>query len=143
MRLIALLLLLFSVLAHAQLPAPGTPGAPDDPRYCGEPAREALKPGATTKPRIKRSRAELRRFVAVFPCPATLEHSYSCAGYAINHSIPLASGGCDSVINMTWMSDETKSCAKDTCNDRWERKYHGLPRQAVPVNSESEEFAWE
>ena len=32
---------LLSFSALAELPAPGQPGAPADPRYCGEPERDA------------------------------------------------------------------------------------------------------
>jgi len=126
--------MLVVVQAVAQLPPPGELGATDDPRYCGEPAREALKDGQTTLPKIKRSRAVLRHFVAIFPCPSTLEKSYSCPGFAIDHTIPLSMGGCDSQVNLTWLPDLIKSCASPECKDRWERKYHALPRQAVPMN---------
>jgi len=120
--------LVFAVLsaapALAQLPAPGMPGAPNDPRYCGEPARDAAG-------RIKRSRAVLRQFAQVFPCPATLEPVASCPGWAIDHVIPLAAGGCDAPTNLQWLPDGIKSCAGAACKDRWERVYHALPR--VPV----------
>lgn len=76
----------------------------------------------------------LRSFVKVFPCPATLEESYSCPGFAIDHTIPLSMGGCDSQVNLTWLPDLIKSCGSPECKDRWERKYHDRPRQAVPMN---------
>lgn len=124
MRALVLLILLACAPAFAQLPAPGQPGAVDDPRYCGEPARD--KRGV-----IKRSRVVLRQFARVFPCPATLEPTPSCPGWAIDHTIPLASGGCDTVANLSWLPDVIKSCADDACKDRWERKYHAMPRQKV------------
>lgn len=114
--------------AFAQLPAPGAPGAPNDPRYCGEPARDAAG-------RIKRSRAELRRFVEVFPCPTTLEHSVSCPDAAIDHTWSLAKGGCDTVANMTWLPDMLKSCAGKFCKDRWERTYYGVPFGRVDLSN--------
>lgn len=110
--------------AAAELPAPGEEGAVADPRYCGEPAR-------TEEGVIKRSRAVLRAFAKVFPCPATLEPVPSCQGWAIDHTIPLAVGGCDSIANLTWLPDPIKSCAGSACKDRWERKYHAHPRQKV------------
>jgi hypothetical protein len=112
-------------LVLAQLPAPGEPGAPADARYCGEPAR-------TNDGRIKRNRAVLREFAAVFPCPSTLQPVASCPGWAIDHVIPLAAGGCDAAINLQWLPDGIKRCAGDLCKDRWERLYHGYPR--TPVN---------
>ncbi len=119
-----LFLLLLSFPALAQLPAPGQPGAPNDPRYCGEPERWA-------DGRIKRSRALLREFAKVFPCPATLEPVPSCQGWALDHVLPRASGGCDSQINLQWLPDSIKSCADDDCKDRWERVYHALPHRPV------------
>ncbi|HSW19542.1 MAG TPA: HNH endonuclease signature motif containing protein [Ramlibacter sp.] len=121
----AFLLLVLCAPALAQLPAPGQPGAIDDPRYCGEPARNA--DGV-----IKRNRAVLREFARVFPCPATLQPVPSCPGWAIDHTIPLASGGCDAIPNLTWLPDAIKRCADSACKDRWERRYHAHPR--APVN---------
>ena len=125
MRLLPLLVLL-PCLALAALPAPGEPGAPNDPRYCGEPERDA-------KGRIKRDPKVLRAFVAVFPCPTTLRHSTSCPGFALDHTIPLASGGCHTTGNLTWMPTALKSCAGRVCKDRWERKYHAIPRQKITL----------
>jgi hypothetical protein len=121
-RLLLLLLVPCTVLAG--LPAPGEPGAPNDPRYCGEPERDA-------NGRIKRDPKVLREFRAVFPCPDTLKPG-ACPGWAIDHWIPLKSGGCDIQINLTWMRTVHKSCAGRVCKDRWERTYHAIPRQ--PVN---------
>jgi hypothetical protein len=116
--------LLFALPAatFATLPAPGTINAPADARYCGEPARD--KTG-----KIKRSQAELKKFVSVFPCPDTLKSSTACIGWAIDHVIPLADGGCDAQVNMQWLPDQLKSCAGTLCKDRWERDYHHFPRQ--------------
>jgi hypothetical protein len=113
-----------ATLAHAQLPAAGQPGAVPDPRYCGEPER-------TPDGRIKRSRTVLREFARVFPCPETLQPVPSCPGWGIDHILPLASGGCDSVINLQWLPDSIKRCADDDCKDRWERTYHGHPRKPI------------
>ena len=131
MRLIALLLAFAIQPALAQLPEPGQLGAIADPRYCGEPDR--YESG-----RIKRSGAVLREFARTFPCPATLDHVTSCPGWAIDHTIPLASGGCDSVINLTWLPVQIKSCASDWCKDRWERTYNARPRQAVRIGDLTE-----
>lgn len=120
-----LILLLIPCAALAALPAPGTPGAPNDPRYCGEPKRD--KHGT-----IIRSRAVLRQFARVFPCPANLKPVPSCPGWAIDHVVSLAAGGCDSQSNLQWLPAAIKSCASPACKDRWERTYHAIPRQ--PVN---------
>lgn len=130
MKAFVLALTLFALNAFAQLPAPGDPGAPADPRYCGEPAR-------TADGRIKRDRAVLRRFAQVFPCPSTLELRPSCPGWAIDHVIPLASGGCDAPINLQWLPDSIKSCTAAGCKDRWERAYHGQPRQPIAIKGEA------
>lgn len=117
-------MMLMMTLAHATLPEPGTPGSINDPRYCGEPAR-------TAEGKIKRSRVVLRDFAKVFPCPSTLEAKPSCVGWAIDHVIPLADGGCDAQINLQWLPDSIKSCAGHECKDRWERVYHNIPRKIV------------
>lgn len=120
----ALLLLALALPVHAGLPLPGTPFAPNDPRYCGDPPRD--KNGE-----IKRSTAELHKFVAVFPCPATLRPTITCTGWQIDHVVPLGSGGCDKPINMQWLPKAIKTCKGSVCKDRWERAYHALPRRAV------------
>jgi 5-methylcytosine-specific restriction endonuclease McrA len=97
-----------------------------DQRYCGEPTRD--KYGVIT-----RSAVQLRKFVAVFPCPATLLHVTSCQGWQIDHVIPRASGGCDIPLNMQWLPATIKTCADDACKDRWERTYHAVPRRPVQL----------
>lgn len=123
-RLLALALLLLAQHCAAALPPPGSAGAPADPRYCGEPERDA-------DGRIKRSGAQLRRFVAVFPCPSTLKHTTSCRAWQIDHIIPRASGGCDVPLNMQWLPTAIKTCKSSACKDRWERHYHASPRDSV------------
>lgn len=124
MKLIAWFLLSLCSSTFAILPAVGMEGAIEDVRYCGEPARHASGT-------IKRSQTVIKRFAETFPCPATLEPTSVCLGWAIDHIIPLANGGCDSTVNMMWLPDELKSCAGKLCKDRWERHYHAFPRQKV------------
>lgn len=121
-----LTLALAGASALAALPPPGSPGAVADARYCGEPARD-------TNGVIKRSTAAIRRFVEVFPCPATLLPTRSCKKWAINHQLPLASGGCDAPHNMVWLPTSIKSCDRADCVDRWERTYNATPRQRVEL----------
>ena len=118
-----LVLLLFATSACAGLPAPGEPGAPKDSRYCGEPARDA-------QGRIKRSDRVLREFVKVWTCPANGLPVYGahCPGWAIDHVLPLARGGCDLGHNLTWMRNEIKRCAGQFCKDRWERDVYDPAR---------------
>lgn len=126
MKRLLLLAAMLCASALAALPAPGTPEAPKDARYCGEPKRHA-------NGKIKRDPRVLREFVAVFPCPTTLKRSTSCPGFALDHTIPLASGGCDSAANLTWLPTALKSCAGRVCKDRGERKYHAIPRQRISL----------
>lgn len=133
MKRVAALLLVYALMLApvlAALPAPGEPGAPNDPRYCGEPKR-------TAKGVIVRSQAQLKAFASVFPCPASLQPSPSCEGWDIDHVIPLVDGGCDKPINMHWLPNAIKSCASPACKDRWERLYHALPRKAVSLKGTS------
>lgn len=100
-------LLALSLSAEAGLPAPGTPGAPADSRYCGEPARAA-------DGRILRDRSVVRRFIATWPRPQDGRVWY------VDHVIPLAVGGCDMGHNLQWLPADLKNCP-GTCKDRFER----------------------
>lgn len=122
---LAAALALATLCASAALPAPGEPGAPADPRYCGEPARTAS--GA-----IKRSRAVLRHFVAVHPCPSTGKPDTACPNWSIDHVIPLVSGGCDEIGNLQWLPDALKSCAV-ICKDRFERVINAVPPRPFEI----------
>lgn len=128
MRTLALLLLLVSATASAQEYL--QPLAPSlDPtkeyRQCGAPPRD--KDG-----RIKRSSAVINAYRRIHPCPVTGLTTGACPGWQINHVIPLASGGCDSVSNMVWMPNQIKTCTADWCIDRWERKYYSVPYGKLP-----------
>jgi hypothetical protein len=126
-KLIAILVMAFST-AHAGVLQPTEPKIDPmrDYRICGEPARD--KTGE-----IIRSAAVKAAYRKVHPCPSTGSYKAAdaCPGWAINHVIPLASGGCDSVINMVWMPAQIKSCASQYCIDRWERKYYGNPHGVI------------
>ncbi|WP_290964148.1 HNH endonuclease signature motif containing protein [Hydrogenophaga sp.] len=88
-----------------------------DPRYGGPPERDA-------DGNIKRSRAVLREFQRIHPCPSTGLQSGSCPGWFKDHVIPLVCGGADSIVNLQWMPGEIKTCAGTTCKDRWERRVY-------------------
>jgi hypothetical protein len=88
-----------------------------DPRYCGPAAR-------ASDGRIARSRAVLREFRAEHPCPSTGRTRGSCPGWELDHVIPLACGGCDTVINLQWLPDATKSASGALPKDRWERRIY-------------------
>lgn len=125
------LLLLFALIA---LPAMAQdylqPLAPAiDPlkeyRQCGAPPRTATGT-------IKRSSAVTYAYRRLHPCPVTGKTDGACPGWQMNHIIPLASGGCDSVTNLAWMPVEIKTCTDDWCIDRWERKYYDVPYGILP-----------
>lgn len=90
-----------------------------DIRYCGEPIRH-------TDGRIKRSRATIAAFIALYPLPS----GFNRDDYQINHAVPLVCGGCDTIENMLWMHVKAKTCADDYCQDRNEqltmcpKRYH-------------------
>lgn len=110
---------LFIVLVVAVLSGPVIAG-PDpfaETRYCGEPKRDA-------NGRIIRRADVLVAFRNLYACPATNKHSGSCKGWAIDHVIPLAVGGCDAVRNLQWMPNKIKSCPGSVCKDRWEREVY-------------------
>lgn len=95
-----------------------------DLRVCGEPARDA-------NGTIKRSSTVLTKFQKEHPCPSTGLAYGACPGWAKDHVIPLACGGCDSVENLQWLKNTIKSCAGEECKDRWERKINCQPMQIV------------
>lgn len=126
------LLITFPVLANEYL----QPLAPAiDPlkeyRQCGAPPRDA--DGV-----IKRSSAVIYAYRKLHPCPVTGKTTGACPGWAINHVIPLASGGCDAVSNMMWLPVQVKSCKLVWCVDRWERKYYDVPYGVLPTWSSDE-----
>lgn len=120
-RLPALIAALFITVLLAFSCAPShaapEPWQLQETRYCGAPARNA--DGS-----IKRSTAVLNAFKRIHPCPANGMTTGACPGWALNHVIPLACGGCDSVANLDWMPNEIKSCAEPWCRDRYERKIY-------------------
>lgn len=128
--ILLLVLLLAGTAATAQLPARGEPGAPDDPRYCGEPER--YESG-----RIKRNTAMLDEFAKVFPCPQTGEPVTSCPGWALDHVLPVALGFCDRQDNIQWLPWVLKAGRGKLPKDRWERKiYHSAPvRVPMPATT--------
>jgi hypothetical protein len=78
-------------------------------RYCGAPKRDADGD-------IIRNSNVTRRFQLLHPCPRTGALTGACPGWAIDHVIPLACGGCDAVSNMQWLDTTTKAR-----KDRYER----------------------
>lgn len=92
-------------------------GPLDETRYCGTPKRDASG-------QIVRRADVLRAFRDLYPCPATGQSRGACSGFAIDHVIPLASGGCDAVSNLQWLPDAIKRCSGSLCKDRWERRVY-------------------
>lgn len=72
----------------------------------------------------KRDSAVVAAFKSIHPCPVTGLSTGACPGWSVDHVIPLAVGGCDSVSNLQWLPNEIKSCAGTVCKDRWERKVY-------------------
>lgn len=96
---------------------PSHAGALDETRYCGLPKRN-------TKGDIIRRADVLAAFKKEHPCPVNGATSGSCSGWAMDHVIPLACGGCDSVSNLQWLPNGIKSAAV-IGKDRFERKING------------------
>lgn len=107
MRLVLLLLLVPSLAWSAT-----------DSRYCGTPKRDA-------NGNIVRSLAVKNDFRSIHPCPQTGKTTGACVGWQVDHVIPLACGGCDSVHNMQWLPDQIKTCSDVWCKDRFERNIYG------------------
>lgn len=86
-------------------------------RYCGEPKRNAAGD-------IIRRADVLSAFQKIHPCPSTGLKTGACRGWAKDHDIPLACGGCDSVSNLHWVPVVVKSGWQDWNKDRYERKIY-------------------
>lgn len=93
-------------------------GPLDEERYCGV---ENIARNADGS--IKRRSDVLREFRKLYPCPSTGLTTGACPGWAIDHVIPLAVGGCDAVSNLQWLPLSLKSCA-GICKDRFERRIY-------------------
>jgi hypothetical protein len=76
-------------------------GPLDEMRYCGPPKRDVTG-------KIIRDPKVTRRFQLLHPCPESGRVTGACPGWAIDHVIPLACGGCDAVFNMQWLDTVTK-----------------------------------
>lgn len=103
------------VLLLILMPGYAQPGPLDETRYC------TTTPKRDADGSISRRADVLRAFKKFHPCPVTGKSMGPCKGHAIDHVIPLAVGGCDSVHNLQWLPNAIKSCANPTCKDRWER----------------------
>lgn len=103
----------------ALLALPAFAGPLDETRYCGIENIKRDKRG-----QIVRRTDVLRAFRDLYPCPATGQARGACPGWQIDHAIPLAVGGCDAVPNLQWLPIQIKTCATDTCKDRWERRVY-------------------
>jgi hypothetical protein len=98
------------ILATAQ-------AAAGDRRICGEPARNE-------RGEIIRRADVLAKFQRLHPCPATGRQKGACKGWAKDHVIPLACGGCDAVENLQWLPNAIKSARGTYPKDRWERRVY-------------------
>lgn len=114
-----LLLLSFNTYADNRVRAEGF--IHPDPRVCNNGGSEIER---TSSGRIKRNISLLREFQSIWPCPSTGSKEGSCPGWFRDHTVPLACGGCDSIINLTWLPYEIKSAAGQFPKDRWELKYY-------------------
>lgn len=113
-RILALLWLLAAavfVLVILALPA----GAAPDPRYC------TTAPARASDGRIARSRAVIREFKRLHPCPSTGKSTGACPGWSLDHRIPLSCCGVDEVSNIQWLPNVIKSGPGVIPKDRWER----------------------
>jgi hypothetical protein len=51
----------------------------------------------------------------------------------MDHTIPLACGGCDAVVNLSWLPTAIKSGGSPQNKDRWERRVYCSPNQLVQM----------
>lgn len=80
-------------------------------RYCGAPRRD-FNGVIVRDPKV------IYAFRKEKPCPKTQKYGMgACPGWALNHPMPLACGGCDEVSNLMWMRNDVKRIV-----DSYERK---------------------
>jgi hypothetical protein len=60
----------------------------------------------------ERAPAQVRAFRKDHPCPATGKNTGACAGWVVDHIIPLCWGGADAPANMQWQ-EQAASFIKD------------------------------
>lgn len=94
-------------------------GPLDETRYCGV---ENIRRNADGS--IYRRYDVLRAFRNLYACPSTGLHTGACPGWQMDHVVPLAVGGCDSVSNLAYMPVEIKTCAIWYCKDRYEMRVY-------------------
>ena len=82
-------------------------------RFCGIPDRNL-------DGTIIRSTKVLTEYKKIHPCPSTKITFGSCSGWIMDHVIPLACGGCDSVSNIQWLPTEMWKQ-----KSLWERNIYG------------------
>ena len=99
----AIALVLFLTYSLAVLAAVAEPLAEQyqESRYCGPPKRNSVGT-------IERDAKVPYYYRKVHRCPSTGLFTGACPNYALNHVIPLACGGCDTVNNLTWMRNDIK-----------------------------------
>lgn len=102
-------------------------GPLDETRYC------ATTPHRDSDGSISRRADVLAAFKRHHPCPSTGKTYGACPRWRMDHVVPLACGGCDSVSNLAWMPDAIKSCAGVVCKDRWERKVYCNTWKYLPL----------
>lgn len=95
-------LALFATVAFA--------GPLDETRICGAPKHDAQGHN------VRRADV-IAAFKKAHPCPANGKTTGACAGWIVDHVIPLEMGGCDSVPNLQWMPT-----ADAKAKDKWEMK---------------------
>lgn len=88
--------------------------AGQDLRYCGPAKRD-------DNGNIARSSVVIREFRELYACPSTNKRTGACPRWEIDHVIPLACGGCDTVANLQWLPTTIKRAPGKTAKDRWER----------------------
>lgn len=111
--------------------APALALSATDPRYCGPPQR-------ASDGSILRSKAVVREFRSIHPCPSTGLKTGRCPGWAVDHVVPLAACGCDSVSNLQWLPLSIKAASGAHAKDRWERRVYSCPlTPANPVRGSS------
>ena len=68
-----------------------------------EPRDQARAQRSLSAP-AQRSAFARREFQRLHPCPATGKPTGACAGYVVDHIIPLKRGGLDTPSNMQWQA---------------------------------------
>lgn len=87
--------------------------------------------------RIQRSKTAVAEFKRENPCPANGAKRGTCAGWEVDHIIPLCAGGPDTTANLQWLTviEHKKKTKLDVMKCRRDLGRHSATWQQLTTNA--------